>query len=59
MEVPCCSGLVRLAESAVRLSGKDITLHDVTVTLRGQIIEDAQGAAHHAEPALSAERKED
>jgi Pyruvate/2-oxoacid:ferredoxin oxidoreductase delta subunit len=35
MEVPCCFGLVRLVEAAVRASGKDLDVNDVTISLQG------------------------
>lgn len=38
MEVPCCSGLTRIAREAVRRSGKDIGFDDVTISVRGQVI---------------------
>ena len=37
MEVPCCSGLVHMAKEAIRLSGKDIPLREVTVGIRGDL----------------------
>jgi len=37
MEVPCCSGLVHMARQAIRLSGKDIPLEEVTVDIRGDL----------------------
>ncbi|MBQ7168392.1 MAG: 4Fe-4S binding protein [Synergistaceae bacterium] len=37
MEVPCCGGLVRMAQEALRLSGKDIPLEVVTVSRAGEI----------------------
>jgi Fe-S-cluster-containing hydrogenase component 2 len=37
MEVPCCSGLVHMAKEAVRLSGKDIPLDDVTIGIKGDL----------------------
>ncbi|MFH1381737.1 MAG: 4Fe-4S binding protein [Chloroflexota bacterium] len=37
MEVPCCFGLAHLAREAVRQSGKDIPLHDVTIGIRGEV----------------------
>jgi Fe-S-cluster-containing hydrogenase component 2 len=36
MEVPCCTGLVRMAEAAVAASGREIPLEDVTISVRGQ-----------------------
>lgn len=38
MEVPCCSGLVKLAEMAVQNSGKDIPVEIIVVDIRGNII---------------------
>jgi NAD-dependent dihydropyrimidine dehydrogenase PreA subunit len=38
MEVPCCSGLVHIAEEALKASGKDIPKKDVTIGVRGNII---------------------
>jgi len=37
MEVPCCSGMARLAEHAVATSGKDISVEVVTISLAGAI----------------------
>jgi hypothetical protein len=36
MEVPCCTGLVRLAKAAIDACGKPIPLDDVTISVRGQ-----------------------
>jgi len=38
MEVPCCSGLTRVAREAIAVSGKPLTFQDVTVSLRGVVI---------------------
>lgn len=38
MEVPCCLGLVRMAEAALVASGKTIPLEKVTISIRGQEI---------------------
>ncbi len=38
MEVPCCSGLVHMARQAVQLSGKDIPLKEVTVSIKGDVL---------------------
>ncbi|MGC8863104.1 MAG: 4Fe-4S binding protein [Armatimonadota bacterium] len=40
MEVPCCSGLVRLAEAAVEASGKSVPVRAITIGLAGEILED-------------------
>lgn len=39
MEVPCCTGLVRLARQAMALAGVDVPFEDVTISLQGQIKE--------------------
>ncbi|MGE5293456.1 MAG: ATP-binding protein [Solirubrobacterales bacterium] len=38
MEVPCCSGLTRVARAAIALSGKSMSFDDVTVSIRGEVI---------------------
>ncbi len=38
MEVPCCSGLVHMAEQAIKASGKDIPLSEITIGVRGEIL---------------------
>ncbi|MDD4860319.1 MAG: 4Fe-4S binding protein [Dehalococcoidales bacterium] len=37
MEVPCCSGLVYLAKQAIKASGKNIPLREVTIGIRGDV----------------------
>jgi NAD-dependent dihydropyrimidine dehydrogenase PreA subunit len=39
MEVPCCGGIVMAARQALAASGKDIPLHEVTITIGGEIKE--------------------
>jgi len=38
MEVPCCSGLTRVAHEAIALSGKALSFQDVTISIRGDVI---------------------
>jgi len=38
MEVPCCTGLVKLATEARRLSGKDIPVYDMIISVRGELL---------------------
>ena len=38
MEVPCCTGLVRIAEAAVRTTGREIPIDDVTISIRGKVL---------------------
>lgn len=38
MEVPCCSGLTRIAQQAIARAGLNLTFEDVTVSLQGEII---------------------
>ena len=37
MEVPCCSGLLRIADAAIALSGVKLDYEDITISLQGQI----------------------
>jgi len=37
MEVPCCSGLTYMAQQAIKLSGRDIPLKEVTIGIKGDI----------------------
>jgi hypothetical protein len=36
MEVPCCGGIAWAAHEAVRLSGVDVPISEVTIGVRGQ-----------------------
>jgi NAD-dependent dihydropyrimidine dehydrogenase PreA subunit len=38
MEVPCCSGLTRVAREAIARSGKTMSFQDVTISLRGEVL---------------------
>jgi len=38
MEVPCCSGLTRIAEGALAASGKSVEARDVTISIQGEIL---------------------
>ena len=38
MEVPCCSGLTRIAQHALATAGSDSPLQDVTVSVRGEVL---------------------
>ena len=44
MEVPCCSGLVRLAQLALARSRRPVPLRVVVVGVRGDILADAPGS---------------
>jgi hypothetical protein len=35
--VPCCSGLVHIARQALKLSGKEIPVKEVTIGIKGDI----------------------
>ena len=37
MEVPCCGGLKYMAQEAIRLSGQNVPLHEVTIGVKGDI----------------------
>jgi hypothetical protein len=45
MEVPCCFGLVRLVQTALKDSGKAIPLVLTKVGIRGQVLERSQPVA--------------
>jgi ferredoxin len=40
MEVPCCFGLVKIAEEAVKASGKKIAVRDVVISIKGEKLKD-------------------
>ncbi len=39
MEVPCCFGMVQIARTAIQASGRNIPFSEVTISVRGEIIE--------------------
>jgi hypothetical protein len=39
MEVPCCYGLVHMAKQAILATGNIVPFRDVTISVRGEIIE--------------------
>ena len=39
MEVPCCHSLVQIAKQAITASGKDIPFREVTIGVRGNVLE--------------------
>jgi len=59
MEVPCCFGLVRLVQEALKLAGKGIPLKDVTISVQGEVSGDGaakpsvHGTAHRSHASLS------
>jgi len=42
MEVPCCTGLLRIAEAAIAAAGIDIPLHEITISIHGEILQQTQ-----------------
>ncbi|MBM3254895.1 MAG: 4Fe-4S ferredoxin [Candidatus Omnitrophica bacterium] len=38
MEVPCCFGLVKIIQEALRLSGKDIAFKEIIVSIKGELL---------------------
>jgi hypothetical protein len=36
MEVPCCAGLVRIAEAAQQLTGRAVPVEEIVITIHGQ-----------------------
>lgn len=43
MEVPCCAGLTRIAQTAVLLSGKSIPVREFIISTRGEVRTSAEG----------------
>jgi hypothetical protein len=39
MEVPCCSGLTYMAKKAIEASGRQIPFKEITIGIKGRIIE--------------------
>lgn len=48
MEVPCCSGFTRLAQYALQAAASDIPLVDVTIGIRGEIVDTVELTAARA-----------
>jgi len=45
MEVPCCSAMPAIVQKAMKEAGKDIPLEEITVGIRGKILERKKNAA--------------
>lgn len=45
MEVPCCGGLSRIARAALNRCGKDVPLKDVTIGIRGGVVQEIDETA--------------
>jgi ferredoxin len=43
MEVPCCTGLLRIAEAAIETAGREVPLESVVISIRGQVLNPAAG----------------
>ena len=55
MEVPCCTGILRMVLEARQLAGSDLPVDDVSISIQGQLIERRQIPA---EPMLPAGNEE-
>jgi len=42
MEVPCCGGLSRIAQTALNRCGKDVPLKDITIGIRGGVVQELE-----------------
>lgn len=40
MQVPCCSGLTRIAKEAVKATGKDIPVKEIVIGIRGEVLQE-------------------
>lgn len=48
MEVPCCAGFTRLAQYALQAAASDVPLTDVTIGIRGEILDTVELNTGHA-----------
>jgi hypothetical protein len=48
MEVPCCSGFTRLAQYALQAAASDVPLTDITIGIRGEVLETVELQSNHA-----------
>jgi len=55
MVVPCCSGLVRMVERAVEISGTNINVKKIVIGIDGEILSEKSDPEHklHSGPAVS------
>ena len=49
MEVPCCTGLVRIARTAMAAGGKDVPFRDVTISIGGEVLSEVGAEPKSAE----------
>jgi len=42
MQVPCCNGLLQLAQDAVNYSGKEIPVKVIIVGVQGEILQETE-----------------
>jgi Pyruvate/2-oxoacid:ferredoxin oxidoreductase delta subunit len=45
MEVPCCSGLPMIVKKAMAAAGKDIPLQEITISVRGEVLDSSKPLA--------------
>ncbi len=43
MQVPCCTGIVRIAEAALAAAGAHLPVRDVTISIEGGMLADRKG----------------
>jgi Pyruvate/2-oxoacid:ferredoxin oxidoreductase delta subunit len=44
MEVPCCMGLMRIAQAARQAAGVEVPLHEVVISTRGNVLRESDAA---------------
>ena len=54
MQVPCCSGLLQLARTALRRSSRKVPLHYAIVSLQGEILQKGSEGGSEGNPAFPA-----
>jgi hypothetical protein len=55
MEVPCCGGLVRIAEAAMARAGKDVPFDVLTVSVAGEVLSESPLHSRGLAPAAPPE----
>jgi Pyruvate/2-oxoacid:ferredoxin oxidoreductase delta subunit len=56
MEVPCCTNLLRIAGEALRIAGSQVPLHDITVSISGEILSSSDLSPRIEQPLAASQK---